>query len=107
MYSPHQKLKWGPLDLLVIAAVGLLFFYVYYRIDTVLIYSWDWSVIPSYFFRWDDESGKYLPNLLVKGLITTIPSHLGFVHFVNSRRFLRCCEDKCASFTKNDWLGLC
>ena len=56
MYSPHQKLKWGPLDLLVIAAVGLLFFYVYYRIDTVLIYSWDWSVIPSYFFRWDDDA---------------------------------------------------
>lgn len=72
MYSPHQKLKWGPLDALVIAAMGLLFFYVYYRIDTVLIYSWDWSVIPSYFFRWDDESGKYLPNLLVKGLITTL-----------------------------------
>ncbi len=54
------------------AAVVVFIFYVIYRVDSVLIYSWDWSVIPGYLFRWDEETSRFLPNLLIKGLITTI-----------------------------------
>lgn len=60
------------LDLVVLAAVAALIGYVVYRVESVLVYSWDWSAIPGYLFRWDEESGWLVPNLLVKGLITTI-----------------------------------
>lgn len=35
-------------------------------------YEWDWSVIPQYFIRHDVQSGNWVPNLLLEGLITTI-----------------------------------
>ncbi|NKB57413.1 MAG: ABC transporter permease subunit [Alphaproteobacteria bacterium] len=52
----------------VVAAIG----YVAYRVENVLIYKWDWSAIPSYLFRWDEATGSLIPNLLIKGLVTTI-----------------------------------
>ena len=67
-----DKLKIVPLDFVVMGAVVAFVAYVIYRVDSVLIYKWDWSVIPGYLFRWDEETSRFLPNLLVKGLITTI-----------------------------------
>lgn len=42
----------------------------------VLEYQWDWSVIPSYFFYFDDQSNGLKSNILVQGFFTTIK--LGF-----------------------------
>ena len=60
------------LDVVVLAAVAALIGYVAYRVDSVLVYKWDWSSIPGYLFRWDEETGSLVPNLLIKGLVTTI-----------------------------------
>ena len=60
------------LDAVVLAVVVGFVGYVVYRVDSVLVYRWDWSVIPGYLFRWDEETGALVPNLLIKGLITTI-----------------------------------
>ena len=68
----HKKRRLYALDFIVLAAVAGLVGYVAYRVDTVLIYKWDWSAIPSYLFRWDDETATLVPNLLIKGLVTTI-----------------------------------
>ena len=46
--------------------------YVWYRVDTVLEYHWDWSVIPHYLYRWDEERQEWVANLLMQGLYTTI-----------------------------------
>ncbi len=46
--------------------------YVTYRVNTVLVYNWDWSFLPGYVFRWDEKEQTFLPNLLIKGLLTTI-----------------------------------
>lgn len=46
--------------------------FIYYRVDTVLDYKWDWSLIPQYFFRWDASSHRWVPNLLIDGLMTTL-----------------------------------
>ncbi|MDB2325219.1 MAG: ABC transporter permease subunit [Bacteroidetes bacterium] len=72
MAHNKSKLKIVPLDFVVMAAVVMFVFYVIHRVNSVLIYNWDWSVIPGYLFRWDEETSRYLPNLLIKGLITTI-----------------------------------
>ena len=72
MANSKNKLKIVPLDFVVMAAILFFIVYVIYRVDSVLIYNWDWSVIPGYLFRWDEETSRFLPNLLIKGLITTV-----------------------------------
>ncbi len=72
MAAARVKRRSHPLDFLVLAAVVGLIAYVGYRVDSVLVYKWDWSVIPGYLFRWDDATGQLVPNLLIKGLMTTI-----------------------------------
>jgi polar amino acid transport system permease protein len=46
--------------------------YVAYRITAGLHYQWNWSAIPQYLFRYDQESDSWLPNVLAYGLFTTI-----------------------------------
>ena len=72
MDQAKNHLKCGPLDVVVIGLLVSFCVYVFHRVDTVLIYEWDWSVIPGYLFRWDEEANKFLPNLLIKGLFTTL-----------------------------------
>jgi polar amino acid transport system permease protein len=66
----YQKVK--PLDILLIlllVGIGLFFFY---RIRMGLDYKWRWEVIPQYLFYFDSDRGRWLPNLLMKGLFNTI-----------------------------------
>ncbi len=70
---PRQKRKgFTGLDYLVVLTMIGLITYVIYRVNSVLVYQWDWNVIPGYFFRYDENTGEWVANLLVKGLLTTI-----------------------------------
>ena len=68
--NAHRRLGW--LDVLVIALVLALIAYVYVRVTDVLVYKWDWSFLPGFFLRFDEETGGWHTNLLLKGLLTTI-----------------------------------
>lgn len=68
----QKKYRLHALDVIVLASVVALLSYIAYRVDSVLVYNWDWSAIPSYLFRWDAETATLVPNLLMKGLATTI-----------------------------------
>jgi len=46
--------------------------FVVYRITARLQYSWNWAVIPQFLFRYDQESGQWVANYLVQGLLTTV-----------------------------------
>jgi polar amino acid transport system permease protein len=35
-------------------------------------YTWNWEVIPQYLFRRSEETGRLVPNLLVRGFFTTV-----------------------------------
>ncbi len=72
MFPRSQKARFQLADVFVLASVCVFIGYVFYRVDSVLVYSWDWSVIPGYLFRWDEASGSYVRNLLIKGLAATI-----------------------------------
>ncbi len=49
------------------------------RVDTVLVYRWNWAPIPNYLLRFDGARG-WVPNLLLQGLATTLRlSVLGIV----------------------------
>ena len=62
----------GWMDYVVFALLIAAVAYVWYRVDSVLEYRWDWAVIPHYLYRWDEEQQRWVANLLMQGLYTTI-----------------------------------
>jgi len=70
MNYSSPRLFW--LNLLLIGLLLVFFGFVIYRLFFALNYNWNWSIIPTYLVRYDEESGRWLPNLLLQGLFTTI-----------------------------------
>ncbi len=56
------------IPLLLLAMVG----YVVYRLTMQLNYKWNWGILPQYFFYFDEDAGRWVANILVEGLATTI-----------------------------------
>ena len=70
MNTSSPRLFW--LNLLLIALLAGFFAFICYRLFFSLNYHWNWSVIPTYLVRYDETSGRWLPNILLQGLFTTI-----------------------------------
>ena len=68
----RKKLRLNWIDWAVFAVLIVAIVYVWYRVDSVLAYRWDWSVIPRYLYRFDEEQQGWVANLLMQGLYTTI-----------------------------------
>ena len=64
------RLTW--LDAALLVLLAALCAYVGLRIEGTLNYDWRWEIIPNYLVRFDDESGRWVANLLVQGLATTV-----------------------------------
>lgn len=60
------------LDAIVLCTVfvGIAFFI--YRLTFALEYKWNWSIIPTYLFRFDSINNTWHMNVLTRGLVTTI-----------------------------------
>ena len=69
-YAAKRRLK--PLDVVILSIVAAVVAFFVYKINSVLAYAWDWSVIPRYLLRRDEDTGALAPNLFVLGLLTTI-----------------------------------
>ena len=70
MYKRNIRLKTSDLvagAILVIAAIA-----VYYRVEIGLNYNWNWNRIPQFLYRFDDEKGRWVSNVLMWGLFNTI-----------------------------------
>lgn len=66
----RRRLHW--IDYLILALIAAFALTVWYRISGALNYSWQWSRIPNYILRWDADDGRWVANLLLQGLITTV-----------------------------------
>ncbi|MEO1248613.1 MAG: amino acid ABC transporter permease, partial [Pseudomonadota bacterium] len=55
-----------------LAVIAAFFAIIWLRISGTLNYKWNWGIIPNYILRWDDENQRWVANLLLEGLITTI-----------------------------------
>jgi polar amino acid transport system permease protein len=53
---------------LVLAGFG----YLAYRVRAGLQYEWQWGAILQFLVRFDGEAGRWIPNVLLQGLLTTI-----------------------------------
>jgi polar amino acid transport system permease protein len=67
-----KKLRFGWLDLLILAGLVALFGWLAWRANTGLVYNWNWAIVPGLFFRVDDETGAIIPHLLSQGLMVTL-----------------------------------
>lgn len=70
-----QKPVLGRLTVLDLVLVMLLLaaaLWVWWRVETRLVYDWNWGIIPGYFLFVDEETGRWQSNLLLQGLVTTL-----------------------------------
>lgn len=72
MYPGSRPPKFGWVDLAVLGGAALLLVYVGWRVTGVLNYHWRWEIIPRFVLRYDAESGGWVANLLLLGLLTTL-----------------------------------
>ncbi len=66
----RRRLHW--LDAVAVGAVAALVAYVAIRVGSVLRYEWDWSYIPHYVLRYDEDDQRWVANLLLHGFLTTL-----------------------------------
>ncbi|MDJ0780599.1 MAG: amino acid ABC transporter permease [Desulfosarcinaceae bacterium] len=66
------KARITPLDLLIGFLLVLAAAFVFHKIRVDLDYQWNWGAIPQYILRYDEASGRWVPNLILKGLLTTL-----------------------------------
>ena len=60
------------LDLVLLALLAAGLGWLWYRVETQLVYTWNWGMIPGYFLFWDQDAGTWRTNMLLDGLLTTI-----------------------------------
>ncbi len=71
-HTSRKNRRLTQIDFIIIAVLLGFFGYVFYRLDTVLNYQWHWQFLSGYFFRWDEQSGQWVSNLLIKSLLITL-----------------------------------
>ena len=73
--TPPPAIKRNSLSIFDFLTCGLiiaLVLYAVYRVNDVLVYDWNWSVVSDFVIRKDSETGSWIPNLLLQGLATTL-----------------------------------
>ncbi len=70
---PQQRIKKvKPIDIGIIGFVAAAAVFVYYRVEHVLVYDWNWPLVLSYVVHIDEQTGEIFPNLFLKGVAMTI-----------------------------------
>ena len=61
-----------PIDVVIIGVVIAFVVFLYYRVEHVLVYNWNWGIVLQYMVRIDEVTGEVFPNLLLKGVAMTL-----------------------------------
>ena len=70
--DPDRPRVFGKLDVLLLGILATAAVYVWYRVSDVLVYKWSWGFLPQVLIRYDEQSGWWVPNVLLEGLLTTL-----------------------------------
>ena len=63
-----RQVKLTILDAVVIAVVVAFIAYLFYRVNTELVYRWDWPRVLDYFFFYDETAQSWRANILIEGM---------------------------------------
>ena len=72
MPPPTSRRRIGWLDVVLLLALAGAVLWIVHRVDTRLVYTWNWGMIPGYFLFVDEATGQWRSNMLLDGLMTTI-----------------------------------
>jgi polar amino acid transport system permease protein len=67
-----KRIRITGLDAAIALAVLVALGYGIYRIQVQLHYQWNWGALPQFICRYDGGVQRWVPNYLLKGLITTV-----------------------------------
>ncbi len=67
-----KRIKLTTLDLILGVVILAGAFWLFHRIAGTLHYKWEWSALPQYLLRYDQEAGRWTSGILLQGLLTTI-----------------------------------
>lgn len=70
--GPERRGRFGWLDAFILVLIALAVAWLVWRVQVALRYRWNWSIIPNFLLRWDEERGQWIANLLLQGFFTTI-----------------------------------
>ena len=59
-------------DLILLLGVGAIVVWLLYQATRQAQYQWDWQAIPQYLLRVDADSGKWVPGLILDGVLVTL-----------------------------------
>jgi polar amino acid transport system permease protein len=68
----RRRARWSWIDLVLLFGGAGLLAYLAWQTNTAFAYHWDWSTIWPFIVRYDTASGRWVSNLLVDGLLTTL-----------------------------------
>ncbi len=72
MRSPRGRRRPTLLDVVLVLLLAAALYWLWQRLQTELVYNWNWGIIPGYFLFIDADTGTWRTNLLLDGLLTTV-----------------------------------
>jgi polar amino acid transport system permease protein len=67
-----KKTKITSLDIILLSVLLIGVAFVVYRVTVGLNYKWNWGAMLQYIVRYDKETHRYVSNLLLQGMFTTL-----------------------------------
>ena len=59
-------------DLILLAGIGAVVVWLLHQAALQTQYKWNWQVIPQYIVRMDENSGQWVPGLILQGVLVTL-----------------------------------
>ena len=67
-----RKIRITTTDLILLAGIGAAVVWLLYQATVQAQYRWNWPAIPQYLLRLDAQSGRWVPGLILQGVLVTL-----------------------------------
>ncbi|WP_372678329.1 amino acid ABC transporter permease [Desulfosarcina sp.] len=67
-----KKIRITTTDLILLTGVGAAVVWLLYQATVQAQYSWNWQAMPQYLLRLDAQSGRWVPGLILQGVLVTL-----------------------------------
>jgi polar amino acid transport system permease protein len=67
-----KKTRITTTDLVLLAGIGAAVMWLLYQATVHAQYKWNWQAIPQYLLRVDEQSGRWVPGLILQGVLVTL-----------------------------------